>query len=142
VTTTMTFAGLDVHARSTHAAAIDIRTFAQPARLASWLGLVPALDQSGERRQQGAITKTGSGYARRLLVEAAWHYLRRPRIGATLANRQQGQPAHVLAIAWRAQLRLHRLYTRLRTRGKPGNVATVAVARELACFLWAAAVAP
>jgi transposase len=120
----------------------DFARFTRPARLASWLGLVPALDQSGERRHQGAITKTGSGYARRLLVEAAWHYLRAPRIGATLANRQQGQPAEVLAIAWRAQLRLHRLYERLRARGKPGNVATVAVARELSCFLWAAAVAP
>jgi len=31
---------------------------------------------------------------------------------------------------------------RLRERGKPGNVATVAVARELAGFLWAAATAP
>jgi transposase len=120
----------------------DFARFARPAQLASWLGLVPALDQSGERRQQGAITKTGSGYARRLLVEAAWHYLRAPRIGATLANRQQGQPAEVLAIAWRAQLRLHRLYEQLRARSKPGNVATVAVARELSCFLWAAAVAP
>jgi transposase len=120
----------------------DFARFARPARLASWLGLVPELAQSGERRRQGAITKTGSGYARRILVEAAWHYLRRPRLGATLANRQQGQPAHVLAIAWRAQLRLHCLYERLRARGKPGNVATVAVARELACFLWAAAVAP
>ena len=100
---------------------------------------MPALDQSGESRSQGAITKTGSGYARRLLVEAAWHYLREPGIGVTLANRQQGQPAHVLQIAWRAQHRLYRLHQRLRSRGKPGNVATVAVARELACFLWAAA---
>jgi transposase len=100
---------------------------------------VPSLDQSGESRRQGAITKTGSGYARRLLVEAAWHYLRQPRIGATVANRQQGQPAHVLQIAWRAQHRLYRLHNRLRARGKPGNVSTVAVARELACFLWAAA---
>src|SRR5438128_8879589 len=120
----------------------DFARFESPRRLSSWLGLVPALDQSGESRRQGAITKTGSGYARRLLVEAAWHYLRQPRIGATLANRQQGQPAQVLAIAWRAQLRLYRLYERLRARGKPGNVATVAVARELSCFLWAAAVAP
>ena len=39
--------------------------------LASWLGLVPSLDQSGESRRNGAITKTGSSYARRLLVEAA-----------------------------------------------------------------------
>ena len=115
--------------------------FARPSKLASWLGLVPCLQQSGESRRQGAITKTGSSYARRILVEAAWHYLRQPRIGVTLENRQQGQPAHVLQIAWRAQHRLYRLYGRMRERGKPGNVATVAVARELACFLWAAAVA-
>src|SRR6266540_4043159 len=119
----------------------DFSRFARPAQLASWLGLVPTLDQSGESRRQGAITKTGSSYARRLLVEAAWQYLREPRIGVTLRNRQQGQPAQVLQIAWRAQHRLYRLQKRLRARGKPGNVATVAVARELACFLWAAAVA-
>jgi transposase len=119
----------------------DFARFESPRKLSSWLGLVPALDQSGESRRQGAITKTGSSYARRLLVEAAWHYLRQPRIGATVANRQQGQPAHVLQIAWRAQHRLHRLHTRLRAHGKPPNIATVAVARELACFLWAAAVA-
>ncbi len=119
----------------------DFARFQRPAQLASWLGLVPSLDQSGESRVQGSITKTGSSYARRLLVEAAWHYLREPRIGVTLQNRQQDQPAHVLQIAWRAQHRLYRLQGRLRGRGKPGNVATVAVARELACFLWAAAVA-
>ena len=119
----------------------DFARFESPRQLSSWLGLVPSLDQSGESRRQGAITKTGSGYARRLLVEAAWHYLRPPRIGATVANRQQGQPAHVLQIAWRAQHRLYRLHTRLRARGKPANVSTVAVARELACFLWAAATA-
>jgi len=119
----------------------DFARFQRPAQLAAWLGLVPALNQSGESSSQGPITKTGSGYARRLLVEAAWHYLREPRIGVTLQNRQQGQPAHVLQIAWRAQHRFHRLQHRLRGRGKPGNLATVAVARELACFLWAAAVA-
>ena len=54
----------------------DFARFERPAQLASWLGLVPSLDQSGESRRQGAITKTGSSYARRLLVEAAWHYLR------------------------------------------------------------------
>jgi transposase len=120
----------------------DFARFGRPAQLAGWLGLVPTLDQSGESRVQGAITKTGSGYARRLLVEAAWHYLPQPSVGPALAERRTGQPAHVLQIALRAQRRLHRLYARLRERGKPGNVVTVAVARELACFLWAAAVAP
>ena len=79
--------------------------------------------------------------ARRLLVEAAWHCAREPRIGATLQSRQHGQPEHVLAIANRAQHRLHRVYHRMRARGKPHNVTVVACARELACFLWAAATA-
>jgi transposase len=90
---------------------------------------------------RGPITKTGSSIARRLLVEAAWYYLPQPSVGVALAQRRAGQPAEVLQVALRAQRRLHRLYHRLRERGKPGNITTVAVARELACFLWAAAVA-
>jgi len=35
------------------------------------LGLVPAEYSSGATRTQGAVTKTGNGHARRLLVEAA-----------------------------------------------------------------------
>ena len=120
----------------------DWLRFRSPRALFSWLGLTPSLSQSGEGHTQGSITKTGSSYARRLLVEAAWHYGRRPAIGATLTNRQQGLPDHVLQISWRAQHRLHRLHDRLRERRKPPNVATVAVARELSGFLWAAATAP
>jgi transposase len=116
----------------------DWERFSSPRRLFPWLGLTPTLDQSGQGSRQGAITKTGSVYARRLLVESAWHYAREPRIGVTLKARQQDAPDHVLQIAWRAQHRLHRL----RERGKPYNVATIAVARELSGFLWAAATAP
>jgi transposase len=119
----------------------DFARFRRPGQLAAWLGLVPALTQSGESETRGSITKTGSAYARRLLVEAAWHYAREPRIGVTLRSRHERQPEQVLQIAWRAQHRLHRLHRRLRARGKPGNVTVVAAARELACFLWAAAMA-
>jgi transposase len=117
---------------------VDWQRF-RPARLASWLGLVPSVEQSGETTTRGSITKTGSQHARRLLVEAAWHGRRPPRIGATLANRQLGQPAEVLAIANRAQQRLYRTHERLRKRGRHPNIATVAAARELVGFLWAAA---
>lgn len=120
----------------------DFGRFQRAVQLPAWLGLTPSRNQSGESDLCGPITKTGSRYARRILVEAAWHYGRQPRIGATLANRQLGQPDHVLQIAWRCQHRLHRLHRRLRERRKPPNVATVALARELACFLWAAAMAP
>ena len=79
--------------------------------------------------------------ARRLLVESAWHYGRQPRLGATLANRQAGQPEHVLAISNRAQQRLHQSTATMKARGKPHNVTVVACARQLAGFLWAAATA-
>ncbi len=119
----------------------DWQRFARAPALSAWLGLTPSLNQSGESSRQGSITKTGSTFARRLLVESAWHYGREPRIGATLANRQQGQPDHVLQIANRCQQRLHRVYHRMHGRGKHHNVIVVACARELACFLWAAATA-
>lgn len=119
----------------------DWGRFGRPAQLSAWLGLIPSRHQSGQSSVQGAITKTGSLYARRLLVESAWHYRRKPYLGPTLAARQQGVPEAVLQGSWRAQRRLHQVFGRMKTRGKPANVATVAVARELAGFLWAAAVA-
>jgi transposase len=119
----------------------DWQRFERPRSLTAWLGLTPSLEQSGESARQGAITKTGSTLARRLLIESAWHYSREPRLGATLRNRQDGQPAHILQISNRAQQRLYRVHQRMRRRGKPHNVIVVACARELACFLWAAATA-
>jgi transposase len=135
------FRGIDtLCALALHLEVRDWRRFERAPQLAAWLGLTPSLSQSGESSSQGAITKTGSTYARRLLVEAAKHYARPPRQSVELARRQEGQSDHILQTAWRAQHRLYRLQTRLRRRGKPANVATVAAARELACFLWAAAV--
>ncbi len=116
--------------------------FEKPTRVGSWLGLTPSRCQSGESDRHGQITKTGSTLARRLLVESAWQYAREPRVGVTLRNRQDGQPAHVLAISNHCQQRLHHLYTTMKARGKHHNITVVAVARELSCFLWAAATAP
>jgi transposase len=119
----------------------DFHRFERAPALSAWLGLVPSMRQSGESLSRGGITKTGSQHARRLLVESAWHYLRPPRVGQPLRSRQDGQPAEILQITWRAQRRLHDTHLRLRRRGKHGNVVTVAVARELAGFIWAAATA-
>jgi transposase len=111
--------------------------FAHPEQLACYFGLVPSENSSGERRAQGAITKAGSGHARRLLVEAAWHYRRPPRVSSTLARRQAGQSAFAVDCAWRAQRRLHRRWQHLQqARGLRGGVVAVAVARELAHFCW------
>jgi transposase len=115
----------------------DFERFARPGQLMNYIGLVPSENTSGEQRRLGAITKTGSGHARRLLVEAAWHYRRRPQVGTTLAARQDGQPAHAIAIAWSAQQRLHRTWQRLEQRAKRRTIIAVAAARELAGFCWA-----
>jgi transposase len=115
----------------------DFERFARAEQLMSYVGLVPSESTTGQQRRLGAITKTGSGHARRLLVEAAWHYRPRPRIGKALRERQDGQPAAAIAIAWSAQQRLHRTWTRLEARAKRRTIIAVAAARELAGFCWA-----
>lgn len=114
----------------------DFCRFAHPGQLMSYVGLVPCESTTGEQRRLGQITKTGSGHARRLLVEAAWHYRPRPRIGRALKDRQDDQPAHAIAISWSAQQRLHRTWARLEARAKRRTIIAVAVARELAGFCW------
>jgi transposase len=115
----------------------DFERFARAEQLMSYVGLVPSESTTGQQRRLGAITKTGSGHARRLLVEAAWHYRRRPAIGKALRERQHGQPAEAVAVAWSAQQRLHRTWTRLEARAKRRTIIAVAAARELAGFGWA-----
>ncbi|MCA1680718.1 MAG: IS110 family transposase [Actinobacteria bacterium] len=120
----------------------DFTRFERPGRLMSYLGLVPSESSSGETRRQGKITKTGSRHARRLLVEAAWHYRKTPARGTTLQRRQEGQAANVVAISWQAQRRLHHVWRRLADdRGKRRTIVAVAVARELTGFCWALALA-
>jgi transposase len=115
----------------------DFRAFSHPKQLASFLGLVPSESSTGERRRQGAITKAGSSHARRLLIEAAWHYRRRPAISLALRRRQDGQPSAAIEVAWRAQLRLSGRWAHLDShRAKRRTTVAVAVARELACFVW------
>jgi transposase len=115
----------------------DVHAFAHPKRLASYLGLVPSEQSSGQTRRQGSITKAGSSHARRLLVEAAWHYRRPPRVSLTVKRRQQRQPPAAIEAAWRAQLRLHQRWAHLDgARGKRRTAVATAVARELACFVW------
>src|SRR6476469_2510751 len=113
----------------------DWKRFETAPALSAWLGLTPSLEQSGQSSRQGAITKTGSMLARRLLVESAWHYSRQPRLGATLANRQAGQPDHILQISNRAQQRLFKVNRTMKARGKAHNIVVVACARQLAGFL-------
>ena len=116
----------------------DFRRFASARALMAYLGLVPGEDSSGEKHRRGRITRTGNALVRRLLVEVAWHYQHRPGIGIALARRRKEQPKRVIGIADKAQQRLCRRFRRLAEQHKPAPKIAVAIARELAGFLWAA----
>ena len=116
----------------------DPSRFRTPRELMAYLGLTPSEYSSGDRSKRGSITKAGNTHVRRVLVEAAWNYRHRPTVSGELARRRKGQPPAVIAIADRAQVRLHRRYYRLKEgRCKHHNVVTVAIARELVGFIWA-----
>jgi transposase len=114
----------------------ELARFASPPQVMAWLGMTPSEHSSGDRRRQGSITKCGNSYARRLLIEAAWAYRYPPKVSPTIKIRHEGLPKAVIDRAWDAQLRLCKRFRKLTARGKPHNVALVAVARELAGFIW------
>jgi transposase len=116
----------------------DFRRFGHPRELMSYLGLTPSEYSSGEQQHRGHITKTGNRHARRLLVEAAWHYRHRPRQSTRAARLAEHVPPEVTARAWQAQIRLQHRHRSLAEHGKRSTVANVAVARELTGFIWAA----
>jgi len=116
----------------------DFRRFHDPRALMAYVGLVPGEHSSGEKHRRGRITRTGNALVRRLLVETAWHYQHRAGIGPALTRRRKGQPSRVIAIADKAQQRLCRRFRRLADHHKPAPKVAVAIARELAGFLWAA----
>lgn len=115
----------------------DLSRFASARQLMAYLGLVPSEHSTGERRRQGAITKTGNSSARRALVEAAWAYRYGARVSVIIARRQSGLPKALTDLAWNAQLRLCARFRRLAARGLHKNKIVVAIARELAGFVWA-----
>ncbi len=117
--------------------------FDHPDQLSAYLGVVPSEHTTGAQRRLGSITKAGSTHARRLLVEAAYHYRRGPAVGEALERRQRGHPPEIIHISWRAQRRLNARWRQLKdTRRKPGGIVAVAIARELAGCCWEIATCP
>jgi transposase len=117
----------------------DFVRFAKPEKYAAYMGLIPGEDSSGEKQNLIGITKAGNSHVRKLLVEAAQSYTR-GTIGhksAALKQRQKGNNAEVIAYADKANERLRRKFYRMTLKNSTKrNVATTAIARELACFMW------
>ena len=115
----------------------DLRRFATAPQLMAYLGVVPSEHSSGESKSRGGITKTGNGHVRRVLVESAWQYRYPARKTAVLQRRAERASEQVQEIAWKAQKRLCARYRRLEARGKLKVQVCIAIARELAGFIWA-----
>lgn len=112
----------------------DVRRFASPRHLMSYVGLVPSVHQSGEMRKSGGITKTGSARCRHVLVQAAWCNTRAPKKPSI--EIQEGRPAWVVESSRTAHKRLYSRFRHLEnTVGR--HKAVVAIARELIGFLGA-----
>jgi transposase len=134
----MCLRGIDFLAAVTLIAELgDLTRFAHPSSLMAYLGLVPSEFSSGNSRHQGSITRTGNQQARRILVESAWTYRFNPRVSRPIEVRQSGQPKVIRDIAWKAQVRLTYRFKKLNAGRKMAqNKCCVAVARELAGFIW------
>jgi transposase len=117
----------------------DFTRFSNPRQLMAYFGLVPGERSSGETVRRGAITKTGNAHARRALVEGAWAYRMKARIGRHKVDRIEALPKIVRDIGWKAQVRLCARYRRLSARGKTANIVNVAIAREMVGFIWSIA---
>jgi transposase len=115
----------------------DLKRFATAPQLMAYLGVVPSEHSSGESKSRGGITKTGNGHVRRVLVEAAWQYRYPARKTAVLQRRAERASEQVQEIAWKAQKRLCARYRLLEARGKLKVQVCIAIARELAGFIWA-----
>jgi transposase len=111
--------------------------FTSAREVMAFVGMVSSEYSSGQSELRGSITKTGNGHVRKMAIQCALAYMHRPSVGRILGARRAGQPDWVIAMADRAQQRLHKRYWHLTHKGKVHNKAIVAIARELMGFLWA-----
>jgi transposase len=117
----------------------DLTRVENPRPVMKYLGLIPSAYSSGERRRQGSITKAGNTHARHALVEGAWAYRDPAQVSRHLQRRLEQPPQVIQDISWKAQVRLCQRDRRVIARGKHANQVVVAIARELAGFMWAMA---
>jgi len=85
--------------------------FADGRQVARMIGLAPQVQQSGTKRREGGILKSGNARLRTVLIEAAWRWI---------ANDEAAK----------------RTYRRLAAKTGSGKKAIVAMARRLAILLW------
>ncbi len=115
----------------------NFERFESAGAFMSYLGLTPSEHSSGGKTSKGGITKAGNKRTRRLLNESACHYRHTYKPSKALKARRQGQPQWAINLAEKAGIRLTRRRRDLIERGKSPCKVNIAIARELAGFIWA-----
>jgi transposase len=114
----------------------EFSRFERPRLLMGYSGMVSSEDSSGDRIRRGWTTHTGNAHFRRVTIQAAWAYCRRPKLSPALKKRQAGVSEEIKEISWKAQHRLYGRYRHLVSKGKLPQKAITAVGRELVGFFW------
>ena len=133
------FKGIDTTAAMTlHVEVSDFNRFPTAPAFASFCGLTPGEDSSGEKNKRLSITKQGNSLVRTTLVECAQVLVRGTigKKGKKVKSKQLGQDVKVIDYTDKAVLRLQKKYHQMILRGVNKNIAVTAIARELACFVW------
>ena len=129
VTALQAMRGIEMVSAVTLAAEVgDFRRFAKASDFMSFVGLVPSESSSGQTRRRGPITRAGNGHVRRILVEAAQHYSRPPRLSKQVRARGERASAAV-RVATKQQVA-----ARMRAQEKRTNAGSAPP--------WASAMAP
>jgi len=114
---------------------VDISRFPTAKALMSFLGLTPSEYSSSTVRRTGRITRAGNAECRRVLIESAQHYRRKPYPTQAMRDKWTDRPPEQIDHSIRCMKCLHKRYLTLQMR-KPKNVALVAIAREFVGFIW------
>jgi transposase len=114
----------------------EFSRFGSGSGFSSFLGLVPSENSSGNTVRKGNITRTGNEHVRKSLIESAWCYA---RMNTPYKKAPDELSPEIVATAHKANARLFERMQRLKKTKKP-CVANAAIARELACWVWAVAV--
>ena len=117
----------------------DLRRFDHPRQLMAFLGLVPSERSTGESRHQGGSRKRATAVPAKCWLRQLGPTATRPVSGSIISDGRKDLPEPVRDIAWKAQTRLCARFRRLLAKGKRNTVVVVAIAREIAAFLWAIA---
>jgi transposase len=115
---------------------VEFTRFGRATSFMKYVGLTPSEYSSSDRVRRGRITKAGNSLVRHVLVEAV-QTLRRASAGKALLERMNAVTGPLRDIAVKCLGRLRSKYLRLLVRGIPAGKAKVAMARELAGFVWA-----